>query len=311
MASLPELRPALVGAGASRRASASYLYKSADGPVPQPGDAARVHPRLDVQADHRPRRAEGRVRHARRLATHAMRRTPIRVTRPEPSSTTGRPSNLGTMSLAKAIQLSCDTVFDRFGSDFYFHYVQNQLADNGLLLQNDLRAVRLRRADGRSTCRRRPPAWSRIAAWAKTQPDPVPGRLGPRRRHPDDDRLHLRHGDAPPARAGVLGDRQWRAPVPTPRGRSRWSRPMERVVKRPEAHCSRTLPYTPSELAYIRGALRSVIASGTAAVRVQRVPDLPGVRSAGRPGRPSVRRTRTRRGSRRWPGRTRTRRSTS
>ena len=29
-------------------------------------------------------------------------------------------------------------------------------------------------------------------------------------------------------------------------------------------HCSRTLPYTPSELAYVRGALGSVIASGTA-----------------------------------------------
>src|SRR5207237_706453 len=48
-------------------------------------------------------------------------------------------ANLGMMNLARAITISCDTVFDRFGSDFYTRYVQNQLSDSGLLLQNDLR----------------------------------------------------------------------------------------------------------------------------------------------------------------------------
>ena len=41
-------------------------------------------------------------------------------------------ADLGSMSLENAIRISCDTVFDAFGSQFYYHYVQNQLNDSGL-----------------------------------------------------------------------------------------------------------------------------------------------------------------------------------
>src|SRR5206468_10523734 len=44
------------------------------------------------------------------------------------------------------------------------------------------------------------------------------------------------------------------------------------VVKQPQGRCIRTIPYAPSELAYIRGALGSVITSGTASCTFQGFP---------------------------------------
>lgn len=44
-----------------------------------------------------------------------------------------------TISFAKALQISCDTFFERFGSDFYYHYVDNQLGENAEPLQRELR----------------------------------------------------------------------------------------------------------------------------------------------------------------------------
>ena len=72
------------------------------------------------------------------------------------------------MNLARAITISCDTVFDRFGSDFYNQYVQNQLSDSGLLLQNDLREFGF----GTPTGIDLPSEGSGLVpdpAWAKTQ----------------------------------------------------------------------------------------------------------------------------------------------
>ncbi len=48
-------------------------------------------------------------------------------------------ANLGSISLANALQISCDTVFYQFGADYYDRWKANQFADNALALQRDLR----------------------------------------------------------------------------------------------------------------------------------------------------------------------------
>jgi penicillin-binding protein 2 len=171
-------------------------------------------------------------------------------------------ANLGTMSLAKAISISCDTVFDRFGSDFYFRYVQNQLSDNGLLLQNDLRGFGF----GAPTGIDLPSEGSGLVpdpAWAKTQPTLFPDGWVPGgdiltmigSTYVMATPLQLAQAYAAIANGGHLCRPHVVDQVVAPDGA---------VVKQAEDRCSRTLPYTPSELAYVRGALGSVITSGTA-----------------------------------------------
>ena len=46
--------------------------------------------------------------------------------------------DLPYMSIATALELSCDTVFDAFGADFYDRYVQNSIGEHSDLLERDL-----------------------------------------------------------------------------------------------------------------------------------------------------------------------------
>ena len=48
-------------------------------------------------------------------------------------------ADLGYMSIATALKVSCDTVFDAFGSQFYYTYANNPLGANADPLQGDLR----------------------------------------------------------------------------------------------------------------------------------------------------------------------------
>ncbi len=48
-------------------------------------------------------------------------------------------ANLGTISVERALQISCDTVFYQFGADFYDRYKVDQYGHDATLLQNSLR----------------------------------------------------------------------------------------------------------------------------------------------------------------------------
>ena len=224
MASLPSYDPRWLVQGLTK-SQASYLYKSAAAPSLNRAIQLGYVP----GSTFKPITALAALKEG--FATLGGY-YPCDATYTHPGDTSGTvfhnwtTANLGTMSLAKAISISCDTVFDRFGSDFYFRYVQNQLSDNGLLLQNDLRGFGF----GAPTGIDLPSEGSGLVpdpAWAKTQPDPVPGRLGPRRRHPDDDRLHVRHGDAPAARARHTRRSRTAGTCADPTWSTRWSLPME------------------------------------------------------------------------------------
>src|SRR6476619_5385152 len=227
MASLPSYDPRWLVQGLTK-SQASYLYKSAAAP-----SLNRA-----IQLGYVPGATSGTVFHNWTTA------------------------NLGTMSLAKAISISCDTVFDRFGSDFYFRYVQNQLSDNGLLLQNDLRGFGF----GAPTGIDLPSEGSGLVpdpAWAKTQPTLFPDGWVPGgdiltmigSTYVMATPLQLAQAYSAIANGGHLCRPHVVDQVVAPDGA---------VVKQAEDHCSRSLPYTPSELAYVRGALGSVITSGTA-----------------------------------------------
>jgi penicillin-binding protein 2 len=176
-------------------------------------------------------------------------------------------ANLGSMSLANAIRISCDTVFDKFGSDFYGDYVQNQLNDNSLKLQNDLRQFGFGEPTGidlpaEASGLVPDPTW---AAQAKMEngtplfPDGfVPGidiltMIGSS--YVNATPLQLAQAYGAIANGGHLCRPHVVDQIVDPRGD---------VVKQPEDRCSRTIPYSPGELAYIRAALGSVVTSGTA-----------------------------------------------
>src|SRR5204863_250056 len=163
-----------------------------------------------------------------------------------------------------------DTVFDRFGSDFYFRYVQNQLSDDGLLLQNDLRGFGF----GAPTGIDLPSEGSGLVpdpAWAKTQPTLFPDGWVPGgdiltmigSTYVMATPLQLAQAYSAIANGGHLCHPHVVDEVVAPDGT---------VVKQPQGRCIRTIPYAPSELAYIRGALGSVITSGTASCTFQGFP---------------------------------------
>jgi len=171
--------------------------------------------------------------------------------------------NLGYMSIARALEVSCDTVFDAFGSDFYFKWAQNPLGDNGDLLERDLHEWGFESPTGvdlSSETQGLVPD----PGWAATRPDLfdngawIPGgdiltmigsgyvQVTP---------LQLAQAYAAIANGGHLCRPHVADQIIAPDGS---------VAKRIEDHCDHAIPYTPQQLSYIRSALRSVVASGTA-----------------------------------------------
>ncbi len=171
--------------------------------------------------------------------------------------------NLGYMSIARALEVSCDTVFDAFGSDFYFKWAQNPLGDNGDLLERDLHEWGFESPTGIDL----PSETEGLVpdpGWAATRPDLfdngawIPGgdiltmigsgyvQVTP---------LQLAQAYAAIANGGHLCRPHIADQIMAPDGS---------VDKRVEDHCDRTVPYSAQQLAYIRSALRSVVSSGTA-----------------------------------------------
>jgi penicillin-binding protein 2 len=176
-------------------------------------------------------------------------------------------ANLGSMSLSNAIRISCDTVFDKFGSDFYFNYVQNQLNDSSLLLQNDLHQFGFGEPTGidlpsEASGLVPDPTWAaqaKMADGTKLFPDGfVPGidiltMIGSS--YVNATPLQLAQAYGAIANGGHLCRPHVVGTIEAPDGST---------VKQPEDRCGRTIPYSPAELAYIRSALGSVVTSGTA-----------------------------------------------
>jgi penicillin-binding protein 2 len=57
-------------------------------------------------------------------------------------------TDLGYMSIPELLRISCDTAFYKWGSDFYFNYLNNQLGANNEPLQRDLRQWGFQRPTG-------------------------------------------------------------------------------------------------------------------------------------------------------------------
>jgi len=172
-------------------------------------------------------------------------------------------ANLGYMSIARALQVSCDTVFDAFGSDFYFKWAQNPLGDNGDLLERDLHEWGFESPTGIDL----PSETEGLVpdpGWAATRTDLfengawIPGgdiltmigsgyvQVTP---------LQLAQAYGAIANGGHLCRPHVVDQIIAPDGS---------VDKRIDDHCDRTVPYSAQQLAYIRSALRSVVSSGTA-----------------------------------------------
>jgi penicillin-binding protein 2 len=176
-------------------------------------------------------------------------------------------TNLGSMTLANAIRISCDTVFDKFGSDFYFDYVNNQLNDTSLKLQNDLHQFGFGEPTGVDLPAENAglvpdPAWATDAKMENGTP------LFPDGFVPGIDILTMigsSYVNATPLQlAQAYGAIANGGHLCRPHVVDQIAPHNGDAVKQPEDRCGRTIPYTPAELAYIREALGSVVSSGTA-----------------------------------------------
>jgi penicillin-binding protein 2 len=167
------------------------------------------------------------------------------------------------MTLADALRVSCDTVFYRFGTPFWTHYADNQGSPDAELLQNDLREWGF----GEPTGIDLPAEAAGLvpdAAWAQANPTifpygPIPGldiRTMIGSTYVTATPLQMAEAYGAIANDGHLCRPHLVESVRAPDGS---------VVKAPDAKCDRTLPYTPTQLTYIRNALATVTTSGTAA----------------------------------------------
>jgi len=173
-------------------------------------------------------------------------------------------SNLGPMTLSHALVVSCDTVFDAFGADFYDQYVQNSIGTHADLLERDLHDWGFESPTGidlpsEASGLVPDPAWAAEPAQKQAFPYGwVPGgdiltmigsgyvQVTP---------LQLAQAYGAIANGGHLCRPHLVDQIMAPDGS---------VAKRIDSHCDRTVPYTPQQLGYIRDALRGVVSYGTA-----------------------------------------------
>jgi penicillin-binding protein 2 len=177
-------------------------------------------------------------------------------------------ANLGYMSIAHALAISCDTVFDAFGGAFYDRYVQNSLGQNSDVLARDLRDWGF----GSPTGVDLPGEYSGLVpdpAWASTATDSSGRKLFPYGWVPGGDiltmigsgyiqvtPLQLARAYAAIANGGHLCQPHLVDTIVDAQGK---------VAKKVDGRCDQTVPYTAEQLGYVRGALHDVVTSGTAA----------------------------------------------
>lgn len=171
------------------------------------------------------------------------------------------PSNT-YMTIATALRVSCDTVFYKFGSAFYDRYVQDQLSDEGQLLQRDLREWSFGQPTGVDLAFE-DPGLVPDAAWAAEHPDQfefgwIPGidiltmigatwvEVTP---------LQLASAYATLGNGGHLC---------TPHLVDHIQTPEDRNIPGPGSRCDRTLSYSPQQLRHVVDALATVTTGGTA-----------------------------------------------
>jgi penicillin-binding protein 2 len=166
------------------------------------------------------------------------------------------------MSLATALKVSCDTVFYKFGSQFYFDYVNNQLG-TGETLQRDLRQWGF----GSPTGVDLPSETAGLipdAAYAEQNPKIfpdgwIPGgdiRMMIGSAYPEVSPLQLATAYAALGNGGHLCRPHLVDEIVAPNGK---------IVRRTDKGCDRMVPYTTTELDYVRSALATVTSGGTAA----------------------------------------------
>jgi penicillin-binding protein 2 len=171
-------------------------------------------------------------------------------------------ADLGYMSIATALKVSCDTVFDSFGSRFYSTWAANPLGTNSDPLQGDLHQWGFEQPTGLDL----PSETAGLIpdpAWASTQKS-----LFPYGWVPGGDiltmigsgnvlvtPLQLARAYAAIANGGHLCVPHLVDQIIGPDGS---------VSKKVGGDCDQTVPYTADQLSYIRGALRSVLQGGTA-----------------------------------------------
>lgn len=171
------------------------------------------------------------------------------------------------MSIAEALRLSCDTVFYRFGSAFYESYVDNQLAPDAQLLQKALRmwgfdeptGVDMLGEDG---------GLIPDAGWAETAETAEGDPLFPFGWVPGGDILTMIGATYPTATplqmAQAYGAIANGGRICRPFLADEIVAPDGTVVKDIKPRCDRQLPYSGTELQYIRNALFQVVDTGTA-----------------------------------------------
>jgi penicillin-binding protein 2 len=179
-------------------------------------------------------------------------------------------ANLGSMSIATALEVSCDTVFDAFGSDFYYTWANNPLGTNSDPLQGDLHQWGFEQPTGVDL----PYEVSGLVpdpAWASTQKTLFPYGWVPGgdiltmigSGYVQVTPLQLARAYAAIANGGHLC---------TPHVVDQIIAYDGSVVKKVGGDCAQTVPYDASQLSYIRGALRSVVTNGTAQCAFQGFP---------------------------------------
>jgi penicillin-binding protein 2 len=173
-------------------------------------------------------------------------------------------ANLHPMQMSEALRISCDTFFDQFGGQFYDQYNEDPLGENGDHLEKDLHEWGFESPTGVDLPAEGAglvpdPAWASEPSQKAAFPYGwVPGgdiltMIGSG--YVEVTPLQLARAYAAIANGGHLCQPHVVDHIDDPNGN---------LVKQVGGHCDQTVPYSASELGYIRGALRGVVDTGTA-----------------------------------------------
>jgi penicillin-binding protein 2 len=176
-------------------------------------------------------------------------------------------TSLGSLSLAQALKVSCDTVFYQFGADFYNRYTSNQLGVHALDLQKNLAQFGFGSPTGIDLPSEAQgliptPDWKKRFA----RQNPQLFNPGEQVWLPGDD-IQMAIGQGyvtvtPMELATAFAAIANGGKMCRPHLVDRIVDPSGHVVKRIGGRCTRSLPFTRAEIDYIRSALATVTQPG-------------------------------------------------